>query len=276
MVSMRSLLAYFWVDRPRVIYFVLCCGLVLLLAWKRRDAVSVRLRRYIVLPSAVLLVLLLNPVVAHFLVTKYEETRSLRFFWLIPVSLLMAAASVLLVDWFRPRALKIAAAIVLPLGVLATVNQFHSLRNTWQNHTTNWYKVPDVVIELADTIMQDDAGVEKKAFFPTPLNLWVRQYCPGIEMPYAWSKVNGDFEPAQQIYDTVEKAEGAVDLDQLAYWAAEGGYHYLVLAADGDYTGSVTAHGFAEIYRIDVDPVKDTNSYDKEYVLYRLAEGAYQ
>lgn len=274
---MRSLLAYFWVDRPRVIYFVLCCGLVLLLAWKYRTAAALRMRRYLVLPSAVLVVLLLNPVVAHFLVAGgVEETRSLRFFWLIPVSLVMAAASVLLVDWFRPRALKIAVAIVLPLGVLATVNRFHSLRNTWQDCITNPYKIPPVVIELADTIMADDAGVEKKAFFPTPLNLWVRQYCPGIEMPYAWNKINYDSEAAEKIYDTVQKADGAVDLDQLAYWAAEGGYSYLVLAADGDYTGSVTGHGFTEVCRVDVDPEKDTNSYDKEYILYRLAEGAYQ
>lgn len=276
MVSIRSLLAYFWVDRPRVIYFLLCCCIVLFLAWKRRDIFSVRMRRYLVLPSVVLLVLLLNPVVAHFLVTKYEETRSLRFFWLIPVTLLMAAASVLLVDLFPKRGLRVLAAVILPLGVLATVNQFHNLRNTWQNHTTNWYKIPDVVIELSDAIVQDDAGVEKKAFFPTPLNLWVRQYRPEIEMPYAWAKVNADSEAAKQIYNIVEKAEDAVDLDQLAYWAAEGGYHYLVLASDGDYIGSVTAHGFEEICCIDVDPVKDTNSYDKEYVLYRLAEGAYQ
>ena len=91
MVSMRSLLAYFLVDKPRVIYFVLCCLLVLVLAWKRRDALSLRLRRYIVWPSVVLLVLLLNPVVAHLLVTKYEETRSLRFFWLVPLNRLRAA-----------------------------------------------------------------------------------------------------------------------------------------------------------------------------------------
>lgn len=276
MVSIRSLLAYFWVDRPRVIYFLLCCCIVLFLAWKRRDIFSVRMRRYLVLPSVVLLVLLLNPVVAHFLVTKYEETRSLRFFWLIPVTLLMAAASVLLVDLFPKRGLRVLAAVILPLGVLATVNQFHNLRNTWQDKITNWYKIPDVVIELCDTIVQDDAVGEKRAFFPTPLNLWVRQYRPEIEMPYAWAKVNYDSEAAKKIYEIVEKADGAINLDELAQWAAKGGYNYLVLAEDGNYTGDVTDFGFEEIWRIDVDPVKDTNSYDKEYILYRFAEGAYK
>ena len=273
MVSVRSLLAYFWVDKPRVLYFVLCCMVVLFLAWKRRDELTVRLRRYLVVPSIVLLVLLLNPVVAHLLVTKYEETRSLRFFWLIPATLLMATASVLLVDCFRSRRMQVLASIVLPLMVLMTVNRFYSLRHTWQNQITNWYKIPDVVIELCDFIVHDGSGLEKKAVFPTPLNLWVRQYRAEIELPYAWNKVNGQIEAAQEIYDLQEKKEGAIRLEELAQQAITGGYNYIVLAAEGDYIGALTDCGFEEVYRIDTDSMQDTNSYDKEYVLYRVVEG---
>lgn len=273
MVSMRSLLAYFWVDRPRVIYFVLCCAVVVLLAWKRRDEASRALRRYVVAPAAVLLVLLLNPVVAHFLVTKYEETRSLRFFWLIPASLLMAAASVLLVDWLRPRALRLLAAVVLPLGVLATVNGFQSLRHTWQNRITNWYKVPGSVMELCDAIVAESGAT--KAVFPTPLNLWVRQYRPEIEQPYAWTKVNQASQAAVTIYETLETDEGAVDLDALGTAAAEGGYEYIVLAENGDYTGDLAPYGYAEVYRVGAEPDQVENAYDETYILYRRTEGAH-
>ena len=156
---MRSLLAYFLVDKPRVIYFVLCCLLVLVLAWKRRDALSLRLRRYIVWPSVVLLVLLLNPVVAHLLVTKYEETRSLRCFWLVPVTLLLAAVTVLLVDWLPRRYQKILAAVAVPFVLLAFSDGFSHLSVTWQNQFTNWYKVPEVVIRLDDWILNDNDGL---------------------------------------------------------------------------------------------------------------------
>ena len=196
---MRSLLAYFWSDKPRVIYFVICCTLVLVLAWKRRDALSSGLRRYIVWPSVLLLVLLLNPVVAHLLVTKYEETRSLRFFWMVPVTLLLAAVTVLLVDWLPQRRHKILAAVAVPLVLLAFSGGFLRLRVTWQNRFTNWYKVPEVVILLDDWILNDDAGLEKTAVFPTPVNLWVHQYRPEIELPYEWTKVNWQSEDRKSV-----------------------------------------------------------------------------
>ena len=78
MVSMRSLFAYFWVDKPRVIYFVLCCLIILVLAKKHQEIFARKLFRYIVSPAVILLVVLLNPVVAHLLVTKYTETQALR------------------------------------------------------------------------------------------------------------------------------------------------------------------------------------------------------
>lgn len=268
---MRSLLAYFWVDKPRVIYFVFCCALVLVLAWKRRDALSRGLRRYIVLPSVLLLVLLLNPVVAHLLVTKYEETRSLRFFWLVPVTLLLAAVTVLLVDWLPRRRQKVLAAVAVPFVLLAFSDGFSHLRVTWQNQFSNWYKVPEVVIWLDDWIVNDDAGLEKTAVFPTPLNLWVRQYRPEIELPYEWTKINKQSEAAKMLYEVIEKTEDAVDLDEVNRWAVQGGYNYIVLDSGETYTG--TLPDYEEVYRIDVDPTQDTNAYDREYILYRLAEG---
>lgn len=268
---MRSLLAYFWVDKPRVIYFVFCCVLVLVLVWKRRDALSRRLQRYIVLPSVVLLVLLLNPVVAHLLVTKYEETRSLRFFWLVPVTLLLAAVTVLLVDWLPRHRLKVLAAVAVPLMLLAFSGGFRSLRNTWQNQFTNWYKVPEVVIWLDAWIVNDDAGLKKTAVFPTPLNLWARQYRPEIELPYEWTKINKQSEAAKMLYEVLEETEDAVDLNEVDHWAVKGGYNYIVLDSAETYTG--TLQDYEEVYRVDIDPAQDTNSYDREYILYRLAEG---
>lgn len=270
MVSMRSLLAYFWVDKPRVLYFVLCCLLVLVLAWKRRDVLSRGLRRYIVLPSVVLLVILLNPVVAHLLVTKYEETRSLRFFWLVPVTLLLAAVTVLLVDWLPRRYQKVLAAVAVPLVLVAASGGFRSLRATWQNRFTNWYKVPEVVIQLDDWILSDEAGLEKTAVFPTPLNLWVRQYRPEIELPYEWTKINWKSDAAPELYRVIEEEEDAVDLDEVNHWAVKGGYNYIVLDSMENYTG--TLQDYEEVYRVDIDPAQDTNSYDREYILYRLTK----
>lgn len=273
MVSMRSLLAYFWVDKPRVIYFVACCLVVLLLAWKGKDRFATKVFRYIVLPSMVLLVILLNPLTAHLLVTKYQETRSLRFFWLIPVSLLLALVTVRLVSSLRKRKLKILVAIIVPVILLLFSDGFEKLRGTWQNRITNWYKVPPIVIALDDWIMQDDSALKKSAVFPHPLNLWVRQYRPEIELPFEWHRINTKSEAAMALYDIIQGTQnegGVIDLCQVEYWAQKGGYNYIVLDSDGQYKGSLNI--YEEVYRVDLEPLRDGNAYEREYVLYRLAE----
>lgn len=269
MVSMRSLLAYFWVDKLRVLGFVACCVIVLVLAWKYKDAFSRKVFRYIVLPSAILLVLLLNPLVAHLLVTMYEN-QSLRFFWLVPVSLLLAIVVVYVVCRFRGRGQKLLLAILFPLAFVSFANGFRSLRGTWQNRITNVYKVPPIVMILGDWIMNDDAGLEKSAVFPQPLDLWVRQYKPEIEMPFQWRLYNRESVAAQQLYRIMQEPKEAINLCEVSYWAQEGGYNYIVLDSQKDYEGTLTH--YREVYRVDVDPDKDTNSYDREYTVYRLSE----
>lgn len=271
MVSMRNLLAYFWNDKPRVIYFVVCCGIVLLFAWKARDKFSKKVCRYIVLPSMVLLGLLLNPLVAHLLVTRYDEVRSLRFFWLVPVTLLSATVTVRLISGLHKRRQKMLVAIFVPIIILvAFSDNFRQLRGTWQNRIINWYKIPQVVIALDDWIINDDSGLEKKAVFPQPLNLWVRQYRPEIELPFDWHRINWLSKAAIELYDIIELEEGAIDLCQVEHWAKEGGYNYIVLDSGEQYKGKFSF--YQEVYRIDVDPSKDTNSYDREYTVYRLIE----
>lgn len=270
MVSMRSLLAYFWVDKLRVIYFVVCCVIILLLACKGKDRCATKVFHYIALPSIALLVFLLNPLVAHVLVTNYYETQSLRFFWLIPVSLLLAVVTVRLISGFRCRKHRLLISIVVPIALLTFSNNFTQLRGTWQNHITNWYKVPPVVKALDDWIMNDDSGLKKSAVFPQPLNLWVRQYRPEIELPFEWHRINEQFAPAIELYYIIEEPKDEIDLHQVEYWAKKGNYSYIVLDSSEHYKGKLS--DYQEVYRIDVDQSKDSNPYDREYILYRLEE----
>ena len=131
--------------------------------------------------------------------------------------------------------------------------------------------MPEVVILLDDWILNDDAGLEKTAVFPTPVNLWVRQYRPEIELPYEWTKVNWQSDAAAELYWAIEEVEDAVDLDVVNAWAVQGGYNYIVLDSAETYVG--TLQDYEEVYRVDVDQTQDTNAYDREYILYRVAAG---
>lgn len=272
MVSMRSLFAYFWQDEPRVLYFVFCCIVVVLLAFWLRDKVAVQLRNKIVLPALLLVVVFGNPVSAHILVTRAVETQSLRFFWLIPVSLFLAATTVWLIGFLPRRWLKGAAALGVAAVLLVSGQQFTVLRSCWENVTPNWYKIPPVVVDLSDFILADDTYDDKRAAFVFPLNLWVRQYDSGIFLLFSWT--GGENLDLRKAMDT--ESEEPIDLTEVAELAAEDDCYYLVLPREWDYTGSLEGSGYREVYAAAgiPNPEDPDDDYSREYVIYRLEKGA--
>ena len=87
MVATCKYIEYFDADRLRLILFLVSC-IAVLFFWKDRQ--GQKLRRYIVLPSIALLALFLNPLVATKLQAVSDGAQSLRFFWMIPTTLLIA------------------------------------------------------------------------------------------------------------------------------------------------------------------------------------------
>lgn len=275
MVSMRSMWKYLWAFRPRVIGFALCCCIAGFLLWKYRDRFGRRLFRHIIVPSALILVFVLNPVVAHILVTRSMETRSLRFFWLIPATLLLALVPVRLLAFLPRRRQKLLAAAAFPALLLVLFSDgFEHSRMLFQNDRPNWYKIPAVVIELDDRIVNDGTDLEKTAVFPWPLNMWVRQYRPEIDMPYSWVHSDQESQPAHQLYNILGYGSAGssetVDLKTVDDLAVQGGYNYLVLDPRRSYTGALQS--YEEVCTVDIDPTQDTSDYDSPYILYRLVE----
>ena len=148
MVTMRSIFAYFWKAPERVVFFVACCAVTWYLVWKYKDKTAILLRNKIVIPASILIVLFLNPISTHFLVSRVEETQYLRFFWLIPVAILLAAVTVLAICRLRQRKAKVVVAAALSVLLLAFGGNFARLTITWENARPNWYKIPQSVIIL--------------------------------------------------------------------------------------------------------------------------------
>lgn len=238
-----------------------------LAAWKRNET-AFQLKNKIVLPGLLILIVFGNPVSAHVLVTRAVETQSLRFFWLIPISLFLAAATIMLLDLIPHRVMKSVLAIVIIPILLWSGRGLQIIRKNWQYDTPNWYKIPPVVIDLCDYIMQDETCSEKSVAFCFPLNLWVRQYEPEIYLPFAWSGgENRELMYAMQVPDGE-----TMDLDKVARLASEKQYNYIVIPREGDFQGNLESGGYLEIYAVDVNLDSDDDQYDREYVLYRLEE----
>lgn len=273
MVSMRSMLTYFLSDTPRVACFVISCGLVLLLAWRRHLPVMCRLRDQAVVPGLAIIVAVLNPVSAHFLVNYAEETQTLRFIWMIPVAVIISCVIVELVFCIKARwARRFTAAAAALALVLTVANGLPQLKTYWEGRNRNWYKVPEVVMDLCDYIAEDDPNAVKMAVFPFPLNLWVRQYRPEIQLPFAWTeREDTDMENVWMYENLYMREEGVPDWTDLAEHAEKGGYRYIILADHEPHTGRVEDSGYEPVYHIQTDEMGD---YGKEYTLYRRESGA--
>mgnify|MGYP001163131765 FL=1 len=131
MVSMRSLMAIFLRDSYRVYFFFFCCIVVLFLAWRKLSLTADSLAKKLILPALFLIASIINPVSAHFLVNNAEETRLSRFLWVVPVPVILAAGTVLLVDLFNsPRTRQIVALAVIPV-ILFFSGGFRTLQIRW-------------------------------------------------------------------------------------------------------------------------------------------------
>ena len=104
MVSMRSMLAYFLSDTPRVVA-VLSSAAGWYCCWRgaKHLPAMCRLRDQAVVPGWAVIVAVLNPVSAHFLVNYAAETQTLRFIWMIPVAVIISCVIVELVFCLKAR-----------------------------------------------------------------------------------------------------------------------------------------------------------------------------
>lgn len=272
---------YFGGDRLRVVLFVISC-IAVLFVW--RGHWSRRVRCFIIWPSFLLLVVFLNPTVAAKIQKESDANQSVRFFWIIPIVLLISICTAKAVGALRSKRWLLAVPILL-LGILLYTDRFQKLRSNWQPTTANWYKIPPVVLKLSDRIMEDDTNLEKRAIVPLPLSLWVRQYQPGIELLYSWQE-DATFTPEQRnlffLFRPEEEAKAngeeydstPVNLVKAGRLAAELEYNYIVIPVENEYIGTLESCGYREIYRVDSDAVVTAGPYEAAYILYRLENPA--
>lgn len=271
MVSMRSIFAYLWSYPERVVYFLVCCVLVFLLALKKNKPEFKSIRNLLVIPSLVLIVMFLNPVSTHFLVPNVMETRILRFFWIVPAALIMALVTVELVTIPKNKVGKILAGGIV-LGVFAAqINRFSNLRSLREKETPNWYKIPASVIELTDDIMADDSIEQKVAILPQPLNLWVRQYRAEVQLPFSWNDTDEYFPKVDELYDFMNGLE-PFDVTEFGAVLEDTPCNYVVLPESWIQGSDLHSYGFEELARVNMGAPEDVGVYDREYILYHRKE----
>ncbi|WP_346668405.1 hypothetical protein [uncultured Subdoligranulum sp.] len=280
MISVQYLLNFWKADLPQAVYLLMVLAGMVYLTFVCKNEKARDVWKRIVLPSIAVVLIMVVPFLPKILTQKIESSRMFRFLWVIPIGVFLALGITILLENFPSRLWKQIGAAGAVIMILLGCNKFHKLREkTWENEWVNWYKIPPIVIEMTDYILQDNTKAEKTAVFPMPLNMWVRQYNPEVKIPFSWTKVESAKPENGKLYEALSPQDpnGVIDLDVAGYWAKQGGYQYFVLmegkSPNGNpYTGSLESSGYEKVWEYDAKPNTDERWYSQKYLLYRLKE----
>ncbi|MDO4983069.1 MAG: hypothetical protein Q4E35_05885 [Eubacteriales bacterium] len=227
--------------------FFICCIYLLVDRKSEHD----RARAYLLYPSLILMVIIFNPVLIHFLY-KYigVEERIVRIFWPLPIGMTCVYCLV----HFLSRADKRWKKLVMVLGaafMLLLCTEFtHS--GISYSRALNVEKMPKGTKEVCDAIYELNLHEPSDAVMTENLFYWVRQYNSSIRMPY--------IRDAKHWYTE----DGRLDLDIMGKTGSEGSCKYAVLNSDEPTVGSLEDYGF--------ELIKTIEGQDSFYFLYRSAE----
>ncbi len=181
--------------------------------------------------------ILLLPFTYELVATFIDEELYYRFFWMLPMSLVIAYAAVEVYHLYQGRYKPLVA-----LGlVLIMIMSGDFVYNNWRySRAENVYHVPASVVDICDLMHAE--GREVMAAFPMELLQYVRQYDGTICMPYGRNILVADWGDNHPLYDALE-AE-TVDGTLLGETAALYDCSYVVIAQDKECVGDLSAGGY--------------------------------
>lgn len=208
--------------------FFICC--IYLLA--DRDKCHDRARAYLLYPSLILMVIIFNPVLIHFMY-KYigVEERIVRIFWPLPIGMTFAYCLVHFLSRTGSRRIRLAVSAGAVIVLLLCSNFTHS--GLSYSFAENPEKMPAGTKEVCNAIYELNLHEPSDAVMTENLFYWVRQYNSSIRMPF--------IRDAKHWYTE----DGRLDLDIMGKTGSEGGCKYAVLNSDEPTVGSLEPYGYA-------------------------------
>lgn len=180
---------------------------------------------------------LLLPVTYKVVAEVIDEEIYYRFFWMLPMTLVIAYSCVQAYHLYRGKYRGLVAVALIAVLVLS--GDF--VYNNWRySKAENEFHIPDSVVEICDLMHTE--GREVIALFPMELMQYVRQYDSTICMPYGRNVLVEDWNINHPLYDMME--EEVVDCERLGEAAVMYSCSYIVLSQEREITGDLTASGY--------------------------------
>lgn len=226
------------------------CALLFLFFWERETYKRILL---VYLPAFWIGILLL-PITYKVVAEVIDEELYYRFFWMLPMTLVIAYALVQVYHLYGGRYQKVAALGCLAVIVLCGDFVYNNWRYT---RARNIYHVPQEVVDICDTMHTQ--GREVMALFPMELMQYVRQYDSTICMPYGRNVLVADWNINHPLYDVFEaenidgKALGQTAASYAcSFVVVEEGLVYEEDLQESGYARRETLHGYEVYYNSEI------------------------
>lgn len=202
------------------------------------------LRKKFLLPIAIILLVVLNPILYKYI---YSKIIYWRLFWMIPNGIITAAAMTVFIKSQKETWKKFAVlAIMFLLVIIGGTNTFHygnfSLVKNWEKISVETKTICDIMLEKDDS---------PRVIVPAGIFSEVRQYAPEISMMYgrnAHGYITYIDETARNVFGTTEQEQP--DYHYVLSKAVELAYNFVVVVENKGIDPIILEqYGYEEIER---------------------------
>ena len=178
--------------------------------------------------------ILFLPITYQIIADIIDEELYYRFFWMLPMTLIIAYALVQAYHLYQGSYKKILAVGIAV--ILALCGDF--VYNNWRySAAENKYHVPQSVVDMCDLMHAD--GREVMAVFPSELMQYVRQYDSTVVMPYGRNVLVAEWQVYHPLNVIMETE--VLDSKALGETARDHSCVYIVVETDREVTGDLIA-----------------------------------
>ncbi len=188
----------------------------------------------------VFLLIFFNPLFYRLFVTAVGSEIYFRICWLLPISVVVGYAAVLLVFSLNGKK---RGVIAVAMALMIAFSGKLVYQNPLFSRAENEYHMPQYVVDICDAVKIE--GREVMAAFPTEFLLYVRQYSPWVCMPYGREV----FTYYDEFY--YEMLRDVKDVKKITTLAKQKLCHYVVFAKDTVFDGNMLDYGYELFGEID-------------------------
>lgn len=181
---------------------IFCLALIYCLFLGKRD------RKLLVWPTVMVLFFFFNPLFYRYVGSKFLSGVYWRLMWMVPVSFVTAYALVHFVYRFKKQAVRILASVLAVACIIVTGERMYQEKTFVR--AENSYKLPQAVIDVADTLAAAGVNWKVRSLVPNELFCYIRQYRCDIGLFYgrnAGGFISEIGEDEKRVYDEMCKEE---------------------------------------------------------------------